>query len=297
MELKNMLKLNVGTGPIWRKTGWTSIDHKKSKVDEGALVGEAHKIPVQSESCFTLFCSHVIEHIPQYRLEETLVEFNRVLQKDGLIRILTPDLYKITKGYVEKDYKYLEKLREESGKVRTDLGYGGTLMNMIVSPGQDSALFSSDLTEFVGGYAHVYLYDFEMLKILLERYGFCEIKERGFCESELKDYHEPLHVEGMEPVWQNLNQEFYQKHNLIHRYDKTKKKYETNFVLTGFDRSPMMSLIVEAKKSHNVDKVEIKDDYNYSYSRSLLDDEVFALKCDMFSQISKLLDNRLLDKL
>lgn len=288
-----MIKLNVGTGPIWRKSGWTSIDHKKSKVDENALVGEAHKIPLESGSCSTLFCSHVIEHIPQYRFEETLVEFNRVLQKDGLIRILTPDLYKITKGYVERDYEYLEKLREESGKVRTDLGYGGTIMNMIISPGQDSALFSSDLTEFVGGYAHVYLYDYEMLKILLERYGFHEVRERKFCESELEDYHEPLHVDGMEPVWQNLNQEFYQKHNLIHRYDKTKRKYDTNFVLTGFDRSPMMSLIVEAKKSHSVDRVEIKDDYNYSYSKSLLDDEIFSLKCDMFTQISKLLDNRL----
>ena len=50
-------------------------------------------------------------------------------------------------------------------------------------------------------------------------------------------------MEGFESVWQNLNQEFYKKNNLVHKYDEKEHKYKTNFTLTGFDRSPLMSLI------------------------------------------------------
>lgn len=285
------IKLNVGPGPIWYKEGWISLDHKISKIDKSAIKGDAENIPLESKSCTTIFCSHVIEHIPHYKLEKCFVEFNRILEKNGIIRILTPDLYKITKAYVEKDFKFLEKLREESGKVRTDLGLGGTLMNFIISAGQDTALFNNQLTEFIGGYAHIYLYDFEMLKILLEKYGFYCIQKKKFCESEVEDFKEPLHVKGFEPIWQNLNQEFYKKNNLIHQYNEKKHLYETNFALTGFDRSPLMSLIIEAKKHHNVDSVNIKDQYNFSYSQSLLDDKKFRLKYKMLNAIATLINS------
>ena len=53
------------------------------------------------------------------------------------------------------------------------------------------------------------LLDFEMLKILLERYGFYDIKQQKMSESELLDYEEPLHVEGMESKWQDLNKKFF----------------------------------------------------------------------------------------
>ena len=39
------------------------------------------------------------------------------------------------------------------------------LMNFIVSPGQDTALLNRNLNNFIAGYAHLYAYDFEMLKI------------------------------------------------------------------------------------------------------------------------------------
>ena len=284
----NNIKLNVGPSPIWKKDGWLCLDHKPSKVDNESIIGDASNIPLDPESCSILFCSHVIEHIPHYKLEECLVEFNRVLQKDGKIRILTPDLFLIAKAYVEKDENMLNKLREESGKVRTDLGFGGTFMNFVISAGQDTAVFSNQLDEFIGGYAHIYLYDFEMLKILLEKYGFYDIEQKAFCESEVEDFKEPLHVEGLEPKWENLNQEFYKKNNLTNKYNEKTHRYETNFSLTGFDRSPVMSLIIEAKKKENVDKVKISDEYNYNYSKSLLNDDIFKLKVDMLKSLSSI---------
>ena len=56
----------------------------------------------------------------------------------------------------------------------------------------------------------------------MERTGFYKISLKGFCESDLPDFEEPLHVEGMEPEWKNFNQDFYKKNDLIHYYDEKK---------------------------------------------------------------------------
>ncbi|MBA4717699.1 MAG: class I SAM-dependent methyltransferase [Nitrosopumilus sp.] len=281
----NDIKLNVGPSPIWKKEDWVTLDHKPSRVDQKTILGDADNIPLENESCKTIFCSHVIEHIPNYKFEKVLLEFNRVLKKDGILRILSPDLFLLAKAYVKKDKIFYEKLLNEDENIRKDLGYGGTFMNCIVSPGQDTVIFNNSLTEFIGGVGHIYLYDFEMLKTLLERYGFYEIKQKKFCESELKDYEEPLHVEGTKPEWQDLNKKFFEKHNLINQYNSKKKMYETNFVLTGFDRDPVTSLIVEAKKEENIDSLNIKDLRNYNYGRSLLDDKIFQNKYDSMKKM------------
>ena len=278
MKIFDGVKLNVGPSPIWRKKGWAGLDHKPSRVGSETILGDASSIKLKSKSCSAIFASHIVEHIPQYKFENCLLEFNRVLKKNGVIRILTPDLKRICKAYIEKDKSFFKKMEQESGKHRTDLGYGGRTMNLIISPGQDTALFNNKLTEFIAGYAHIYLYDFEMLKILLKRYGFKKIKEKNFCESKYEEFREPLHVEGMKSRWVNLNQDFFKKNNLKNKYNSKKHNYETNFVLTGFDRNPNMSLIIEAEKDHDVNKLRIQDSHNYNYSQSLLDNEEFRGK-------------------
>ena len=87
----------------------------------------------------------------------------------------------------------------------------------------------------------------------------------------------------MKPVWDNFNQKFYKKNNLIHYYDPQEGKYNINFKVTGFDRDPLTSLIIEAKKKENVDEKEYKslndsplNDNKYAWS--LLKDEDFLKK-------------------
>ena len=286
----NNIKLNVGPSPVWKKEGWVTLDHKLSRVDQKAILGDADNIPLENSTCETVFCSHVIEHIPNYKFEKVLLEFNRVLKKDGIVRILSPDLVLLAKSYVEKDQTFYKKLLEEDENLRTDLGYGGTFMNCIVSPGQHTVVFNNSLSEFIGGLGHIYLYDFEMLKILLERYGFYDVKQKKIGESEFPDYKEPLHVEGMESKWQDLNKKFFDKHGLINQYNPEKKMYETNFVLTGFDRDPSTSLIVEAKKEKDIDSIQIKDVRNHNYSQSILDNEKFKKTCENMKKMVNVID-------
>ena len=45
-------------------------------------------------------------------------------------------------------------------------------MNCCVSPGQDTVLLDRNLKQFISGYAHLYIYDYQMMKLLLEKLGF-----------------------------------------------------------------------------------------------------------------------------
>lgn len=291
-----LIKLNVGASPIWHKDGWYTLDHKSRDESKTSLLGDAANIPLPDGGCGVIFCSHMFEHIPHIRLENILMEFNRVLAKEGVVRILTPDLRKIAAAYVAEDKTFFEQALKEDYNIRTDLGLGGMLMNFVVSPGQDTALFNRQLTEFISGYAHLYLYDLEMLTILLKRCGFHCVRQVTFCDSDLPELREPLHVVGMDPVWHNLNKEFYEKNKLIHYYDPEDGEYHINFRVTGFDRDPLTSLIVEARKKDtcargkdNHEKVSTQN-YNH-YGQSLLRDKHFSLKVRLFGLISSLLDD------
>jgi hypothetical protein len=294
------IKLNVGASPIWAKEGWHTLDHKTREESETSLMGDASDIPLGDCSCETIFNSHMFEHIPHVKLESILIEFNRVLEKDGILRILTPDLKNIAKAYVESDEEFFKRIRREDETIRTDLGYGGMFMNFIVSPGQDTALLNRQLTEFISGYAHVYLYDFEMLEILLKRCGFYSISQKSFCDSEYLDYKEPMHVVSLDPIWQDLNQKFYEKNKLVHYYDAKSGKYNINFKVTGFDGYPLTSLIVECRKQKHIDKnnYESLNDSNENYNRygqSLLKDRRFQLKIDIIKEICRIIDLQVIE--
>ena len=152
-------------------------------------------------------------------------------------------------------------------------------MNFIVSPGQDTALLDRNLKTFIAGYAHLYCYDYSMLAILLSRLGYSARKAQ-FNDSEILEMREPLHVLGLEPRWQNFNQDFYSRNGLVHRL--VDGKYEINFKVTGFDRDPLTSLIVEARKQTHISKVEADRIFNQTaenynrYSWSLLRSPDFA---------------------
>ena len=174
------IKLNVGASPIWQQQGWHTLDHKYRDNSETSILGDASNIPLKDKSCSVLFSSHMFEHIPHTKLEKIILEFNRVLDLGGVVRILTPNLKKIAKAYAENDYDFFNLAREEDENIRTDLGIGGMFMNFIVSPGQDTALFNRNLDEFIAGYAHLYCYDFEMLKNFVQKMALKKFMKKIF---------------------------------------------------------------------------------------------------------------------
>lgn len=297
------MKINLGAGPYWHKNGWHVLDHKLSKPEPGRVRGDISKINLPPNSCDLAFTSHVIEHIPHLKIQKVFTEINRILKKNGVLRILVPDMEKFAKAYTSKDKSFFKIAKKENHSLRQDLGYGGMLANIIVAPGQDTVLMDRELESFVGGYAHIYGYDFQMLKIILKKAGYYKIKKKNFCQSGIKDFREPLHVVGKPVVYNNLNNEYYKKNNLIHKYSKG--GYSVNFKITGFDKLPHTSLIIEAKKKTHI-KITKKnnlnnlENYNF-YGYSLLEDKKFKNKFNLLSKVSKKLKdpvfNQKLEKL
>ena len=288
------MKLNLGAGPYWEKKGWHVLDHKLKKNENDRVAGDISSIKLKSNSCDTVFISHVLEHIPHLKIQKVLCEINRVLKKNGTLRLLVPDMKKCVSAYVLRDKKFFIKAKEEDASLRQDLGFGGMLANFFVSPGQDTVLLDRNLSEFISGYAHLYSYDFEMMKILLKQNGFKNITKMNFCSSKIKDFKEPLHVLGLSKKYHNLNDKFYKKHKLIHKYQNG--SYKVNFKITGFDKMPHISLIIEAQKNMHV-KITKKNDINRSklnyniYGRSLTEDKNFSRKMKTLLKVSKKLSD------
>lgn len=293
------MKLNLGAGPYWDKSGWHILDHKLKKNEKNKVCGDISKINLKSNSCDVVFVSHVLEHIPHLKIQKVLTEINRVLKKNGTLRILVPDMEKFAKAYVKKDKKFFIKAKEEDTSLRQDLGYGGMLANLFVSPGQDTVLFDRNIKEFISGYAHLYSYDFLMMKKILQMTGFGAIQRKNFCKSNISDFLEPLHVVGLGKKYSNLNDRFYKKNNLIHKYEKG--TYKVNFKITGFDKFPHISLIIEAKKKINFNLTK-KNNINYSklnynrYGVSLMENKIFSKKTNLLLKVSRKLDNKDFEK-
>lgn len=82
--------LNIGSGPEpSRKLSAINIDvAPEGKPD---VVADAQHLPFKNNAFSVVRASHVLEHIPQNQLEETLNEWKRVLHEDGELQIAVPD--------------------------------------------------------------------------------------------------------------------------------------------------------------------------------------------------------------
>ncbi|MDY9922730.1 class I SAM-dependent methyltransferase [Methanobacterium sp.] len=94
------MKLNIGCGNA-KLLGWVNID-----IEPGAdLVIDVTKgLPFDDNTVELIYNEHFIEHLDYEEGHEILREFYRVLKKDGILRIATPDLDYILEKYSD-DWK------------------------------------------------------------------------------------------------------------------------------------------------------------------------------------------------
>ena len=189
-QITKNTKFNLGAGHSWQKDGWEVLDHDLIS-KPFRLRRQAWDLPYADESFQTVFCSHVIEHISHFKIESTLCEINRVMKKEGILRLAAPDLRKLATAYVNADKAAMDLYMSEDGSnIQATLGLGQAFMNYISSAGGDNFMLSSDFSEIVAGYAHVYCFDYEILSGLLNYYGFYDIRSCDIDDSEIPDHKE-----------------------------------------------------------------------------------------------------------
>ena len=101
-------RYNVGAG-IFKRDGWTNLDlasehyapQQSDFVEYDLTSGKP--LPIANASATIIYCSHVIEHVPDADVERLLAESHRALMTGGVLRLVTPDIDLAYNAYVNGD--------------------------------------------------------------------------------------------------------------------------------------------------------------------------------------------------
>lgn len=124
---KRVIKVNLGSGPTGIN-GWSNYDwgvlpllskiywirdglvklglldkSYMAKWPEIELVDIRKGIPQEDDSVNYIYCSHVLEHFEKSETVTLLHECYRVMKKNGVMRIVLPDLLKLISSYSNSD--------------------------------------------------------------------------------------------------------------------------------------------------------------------------------------------------
>ena len=95
---KSEFLLNIGCGNRFHAK-WQNLDFSPvSKFVKKANLLE--RLSYQYNTVSYIYCSHFLEHIPRNKALHFLSECARILKKDGILRLVVPDMENICKEYI-----------------------------------------------------------------------------------------------------------------------------------------------------------------------------------------------------
>jgi predicted SAM-dependent methyltransferase len=185
------MKVNLGCGDRV-VDGWTNVDYALgARLSRVPLIGTINRklhvfnvewdrrivihdlltrFPWPDSSVAVAYSSHTLEHFDKTAGRAFLTECHRVLQRDGIIRIVVPDLHVIVADYVE-------------GRLRADDVIGA----LEVLPVHAKSAVKNKLARFTqSSHTHKCMYDTPRLVEILNEIGFTAAS-RGPFDSDIAD--------------------------------------------------------------------------------------------------------------
>jgi len=165
------MKLEIGCGKKPRKGYQTCDVRNLPNVD---YVCKADKLPFENNIINEVYSRHVVEHFTLKEFLKVLQEWNRVLKQGGEIYIICPNLLwhldQILKGEHKSFYNKASKKNDRYW------GFG--------------SLFGWQQNKFD---VHKFGYYFELMKDILEEFGFGEVEDLTNSGNGIEN--EPWHLE------------------------------------------------------------------------------------------------------
>jgi predicted SAM-dependent methyltransferase len=115
--------LNLGCGTKFHKD-WINVDMVSNSnyvIEADLLKG----IPFEDNQFEIIYHSQLLEHIPKHKAKDFMIECYRVLNKNGIIRIVVPDLENIV-----DEYKRLLQCNLESPSDLAEANYDWIMLEM-----------------------------------------------------------------------------------------------------------------------------------------------------------------------
>lgn len=164
------LSINLGSGGTG-KPGWINIEIRKHR-DSSLCLDIRVPLPFSDCSATRVLAEHVIEHLDFASDALNLArEVRRVLEPGGTFRVVVPDCERFLHAYVSGSADEWAALGWDLGDMPDDIY---TPMHII------------DHTFHQEG-EHLFGYDFDTLRFLLEKAGFSKVERRHFRESHDSD--------------------------------------------------------------------------------------------------------------
>ena len=174
--------LNVGCGPF-PKPEFINLDYSWHPSIDICWDITKKPYPLESDSLEGIYTEHCVEHIPFESLKKNLREFYRMLKPGGRLRLVTPDGEIYLDIYQRRKNGSKELMPYEEGYISPMARINGIFRN----------------------HGHLFIYDFETMRKLMEEVGFKSIKKCTYRNGEdprlLIDRefraHESLYVEAV----------------------------------------------------------------------------------------------------
>lgn len=163
---KHKLQFGAGTNYL---NGWFNTDYFPRK--NIYFLNSVKPLNFPNASFDFIFSEHHIEHIEYNEAKSMIAESYRILKKNGVLRICTPDLSAYLNAYTDNDEsKNLFVNDIMNNWVRTGFHKA---KNYLPENGDESRSFF--INDVFMNYEHKFIYDFETLKYLLVQAGFKKV--------------------------------------------------------------------------------------------------------------------------
>jgi len=207
--MKKKILINHGCGAI-RPNNWVNTDSSMNALIQrvpilGKLIAKLfsdvtydnsnvryanlnRKWKFSNNSADIVYCSHLFEHLDLKSAELYLNESYRVLRSNGVIRVVVPDLYTLAKKYINE---------YEEGSISDPSVEFMWALNLHREGQYRNESFPKRILSMLQKYPHQhkYMYDSKSMRMLLEKFGFIDIRFDTYGKSEYID--EILDVEGV----------------------------------------------------------------------------------------------------
>ncbi len=135
----------------------------------------AKGLPIASEKCTGIYCSHVLEHLSLDEFRLALFETFRILKPGGKFRLVLPDL------------EYEVKKYSEDNSINSSINFMmSTSLGKLTKPrGLKGMAF-----EYLGNSQHLTMWDYKSIEHELCNTGFVDIRRAYFGDSADKKFSE-----------------------------------------------------------------------------------------------------------
>lgn len=208
-SLKEKKFLNFGAGYRFNHFAFRNVDKYNGDIDLKWSPCDFKKINIKDKSIKVIYTSHMIEHLTFEEAKFMLSEFYRILETNGQLRIVTPDIDIFHEAYVANDkYLFNEKLSIEHAYVKVfaaRLIKGNGDNKPLISSKEIRDLFNkkkrTDAYEYLiekvnaknnreDWFNHISWWNFERLNSTLKEAGFSSVFKSAYSQSKsvvLKD--------------------------------------------------------------------------------------------------------------